>query len=164
MRSGIKTIIVLAITLLSVNGLKAQPGIGEIAYDIALPTASGDTVKLSSLKGKMVLLDFWASWCGPCRMSNWKLAKLYGKYAQKGFEIYSVSIDDNLKRWKRALKQDKMNWPAVIDKRGLNAPVLSDYKVYAIPKSYLLDRDGKVVAINLSPEELEPVLNEMLLL
>lgn len=159
---GFKSIILFSAIMLLATSLKAQPEKGEEAYDIALPAASGDIISLSSLKGKVVLLDFWASWCGPCRMANWKLVKIYSKYASKGFEIFSVSIDDNPKRWKRALKQDKMHWLTVIDKRGLNAPVLSEYKVYAIPKSYLLDKNGRVVAINPSPEDLGTILNEML--
>ena len=89
----------LAVFLLIGQISNAQPKQGRDAYEIALPSLNGDTLKLSSLKGKVVLLDFWASWCGPCRSANKDIGKLYSKFKEKGFEVFSVSFDDDAKAW-----------------------------------------------------------------
>ncbi len=157
-----KPTILISICLLLALTPQAQPLPGEEAYDIALPSPTGDTLRLSSLKGKVVLLDFWASWCGPCRISNWNLKKIYPKFANKGFEIFSVSIDDKLNKWKKAIKQDKLKWLTVIDSRGINGKVVSDYKLSSIPTSLLLDKNGRVVAYNPTPSSLEAMLGDLL--
>src|ERR1700741_544627 len=100
---------VVLIMLLSIKN-EAQVSYGKPALEIELPTLKGDSIKLSSLKGKVVLLDFWASWCGPCRASNKYLVKLYDKYKTKGFEIFSVSIDEDKKDWEKAIRKDKITW------------------------------------------------------
>lgn len=140
----------------------AQPKYGQYAYEISLPSATGDTLKLSSLKGKVVLLDFWASWCSPCRASNRRLIKIYPKYKDKGFEVFSVSIDDNKKDWKRAIEKDKITWKTVIDPGGWSAPIVAQWKVDAIPTSFLIDKTGKLVAMDLEGKELEKSLKELL--
>src|SRR5258708_5713138 len=99
----------------------AQIKFGFDAPEISLPSVSGDTLHLSSLKGKVVLLDFWASWCGPCRATNKQLAKLYPKFREKGFEIFSVSLDDNVQSWKKAIQKDKISWLQVNDGGGWDA-------------------------------------------
>ena len=99
----------------------SQIKFGFDAPEIALPTASGDTIRLSSLKGKVVLLDFWASWCPPCRASNKQLAKLYPKYKEKGFEIFGVSFDEDKSKWTKAISKDKVSWMQVNDGGGLDA-------------------------------------------
>src|SRR5262245_33081602 len=91
------------------------PNISDPRVQIKLPTVKGDTLSLESLKGKVILLDFWASWCGPCRASNKDLVKLYSKFKTKGFEIFSVSLDDNKKNWAKAITKDKMTWLQVND-------------------------------------------------
>src|SRR5689334_11203028 len=97
-----KKIVSSFIVLFIVVDAKAQPKQGQPAAEIALPSAKGDTIRLSSLKGKVVLLDFWASWCRPCRSANKDLVKIYDKYKSKGFEIYSVSLDDDKADWMKA--------------------------------------------------------------
>lgn len=141
---------------------KAQPKPGDLAYEIALTTPKGDTVSLSSLKGKVVLLDFWASWCIPCRSSNRQLVKLYSKYRDKGFEIYGVSMDENKKDWMKAIRKDKISWPQVNDNRGREAQTAIDWGLFQIPTSYLINKDGIVVAMDLEKKELENALKEML--
>jgi len=114
------------------------------------------------MKGKVFLLDFWASWCVPCRFSNKQLVKLYGKYKEKGFEIVSVSLDDNTKAWKTAMKKDKITWLQVNDDKGWDAPSAAKWQIEAIPTSFLIDKDGNVVAINLEKQDLENKIRELL--
>lgn len=132
---------------------KAQETIkvGELAPDIALPSPDGKVYKLSDLKGKIVLIDFWASWCKPCRYNNPKLVKTYEKYKNKGFTIYSVSLDrkGQEERWKQAIEQDKLVWPYhVSDLQFWSSAPAKEYGVRGIPKTFLLDKDGKIAAIN----------------
>jgi len=142
--------------------LKAQPGPGKQAMEIALPSLSGDTLKLSSLKGKVVLLDFWASWCGPCRFSNKKLVKLYSKYKSQGFEIYSVSIDDSRGDWKKAIQKDKITWIQVNDAGGWDARTAITWNITGIPTSYLINKEGKLVGMDLEGKDLEEAVKDLL--
>lgn len=141
---------------------KAQPKPGDLAYEISLTTPKGDTVSLSSFHGKVVLIDFWASWCGPCRLSNRQLVKLYSKYKSKGFEIYGVSLDENKKDWMKAIKQDRIVWSQVIDNRGWEAQTAIDWGLYQIPTSYLINKDGIIVGIDLEKNDLEKALKDLL--
>ena len=141
---------------------KAQPKPGDLAYEISLTTPKGDTVSLSSFQGKVVLIDFWASWCGPCRLSNRQLVKLYSKYKSKGFEIYGVSLDENKKDWMKAIKQDRIVWSQVIDNRGWEAQTAIDWGLYQIPTSYLINKDGIIVGIDLEKNDLEKALKDLL--
>ena len=100
--------LILVFQLLFAGRLLAQPMQGQFAAEIALPTITGDTLRLSDFKGKIVLLDFWASWCGPCRAANKGLGKIYDKFSDKGFEIYSVSLDQEKDSWMKAIKKDKI--------------------------------------------------------
>jgi len=140
----------------------AQPKEGQMAAEIALPSAAGDTIRLSSLKGKVVLLDFWASWCGPCRVANKGLVKLYDKFQKKGFEIYSVSLDEQKEAWVKAIKKDKINWLQVIDAGGWETPTASKWRVSALPTSYLIDKEGRMIAMDLEGKDLEKALKDML--
>ncbi len=160
--TGIKKIVFLGMILVSSYTLKAQPGYGQAAYEVALPSVDGDTVRLSSLRGKIVLLDFWASWCPPCRASNKRLVKFYPKYRDKGFEILSISIDDDMKDWKRAILKDKVSWLEVIDKGGWYAPTPVKWRIDAIPTSFLIDKNGRVIAVDPSVKELEKILTTLL--
>jgi peroxiredoxin len=142
--------------------VNAQPKQGQSAADIALPSVNGDTIRLSSLKGKVVFLDFWASWCGPCRASNKNLVKLYSKYKDKGFEIFAVSLDDEKQKWKNAIKQDKISWLQVNEGGGWEAKTAQVWNISAIPTSFLIDKDGKLLAMDLQGKELEKALKYLI--
>ena len=141
---------------------EAQTSYSKIAQEIALPSLSGDTIKLSSLKGKVVLLDFWASWCRPCRTSNRSLVKLYDKFKSKGFEIFSVSIDEDKKAWGKAIKKDKITWLQVNDDKGWYGKTPIQWNIFEIPTSYLIGKDGRLVAMDLEGKELEKFLEDLL--
>lgn len=133
----------------------AQPSIGSVVPDIALPDADGETRKLSTLRGKIVLVDFWASWCGPCRKSNKELAALYSKYKDKGFEIYAVSLDSDKRDWLTAIKNDKINWIQVIESAGWESQVSLKWRVEQLPTSFLIDKDGMLLAIDPAKSKIE---------
>lgn len=126
----------------------AQPAVGDAAHEISLPDVNGAVKELSSMKGKVVLVDFWASWCAPCRKANREIAPLYSKYHDKGFEIFSVSVDDDQQAWKKAIIADKAVWTQVHQPGGWDAPVAVAWNVEALPATWLLDKEGRVVAVN----------------
>ncbi len=140
----------------------AQLAPGQKAPDIVLPDENGRIKKLSDLNGKVVLVDFWASWCGPCRRANPSLVLLYNKYKKSGFEIYSVSIDDEKKAWKNAIEQDKLSWSNVIETGGWEGRVATNWKVDIVPTSYLLDRSGKVIVVDPFGKQLERAVAKQL--
>ncbi len=139
----------------------AKLAVGSVAPEIALNDPNGKEIKLSSLRGKVVLLDFWASWCGPCRKENPNNVKLYKQYNSKGFEIYGVSLDKNMEDWKQAIMEDQLTWSHVSDLKFWQSEAAALYKVEAIPATFLLDKDGKILAKNLRGEELAEYLNKL---
>jgi peroxiredoxin len=136
----------------------AQPAVGSMAPELSLNTADNNTIHLSSLKGRVVLIDFWASWCAPCRKSNRQLVGIYNQYKAKGFEILGVSIDSNYNDWLSAIKQDKITWLQVRDTKD----VANEWKISYVPMTYLLDTTGKIIAIEPSENELKKLLNQYL--
>jgi peroxiredoxin len=130
-------------TYLNTKDLK----IGSIAPQIIAKDLDGNLVKLSDFKGKLILLDFWASWCGPCIESKKDLRKLYQKYSATGFEILSFSLDDNKSSWKNASIRDRINWINVSDLKAYYSKQAALYKVRGIPKSYLIDAEGIILRI-----------------
>lgn len=135
--------------------------IGAISPDIRMKQPNGDILSLSSLRGKIVLIDFWASWCGPCRKENPYNKALYSHFKTKGFEIYGVSLDDDASRWKSAIKTDSLSWRHVSDLAGWQNSAAKTYKVSSIPDTYLLDRQGKIIAKGLRGEALKRKLEEL---
>ena len=148
----------IAVFILSTT-VYAQAEKGAEAPEIQLPNVKGEMTKLSTLKGKIVLIDFWASWCGPCRKSMPRLRDLYKKYKDKGFEIYGISLDTEKDSWKKAIFEDGIKWLQLIDLEG---NVDTKWQVQYIPTSYLLDKSGRVVAINAEGAELETLLQKLL--
>jgi peroxiredoxin len=135
---------------------------GQAATDVSLPDVNGRLLSLSELKGKVILIDFWASWCGPCRHNNPRLAKLYNKYHEKGLEIYGISLDEDSEDWKKAVHHDKLLWIQVIDDKGWAAPSAAAYGVDMIPSSFLIDRQGIIRTVNEEGPELEISVKDLL--
>jgi thiol-disulfide isomerase/thioredoxin len=135
---------------------------GSVPPEIALPSPKGDTIRLSSTKGKVVLLDFWASWCSPCRMENPNLVANYKKYHDQGFEIFQVSLDKTRENWLQGIKDDKLgNWIHVSDLKFWQSSVVPLYGIQGIPANFLLGRDGKVITNNLRGPALGAKLKEI---
>lgn len=136
--------------------------IGNPAPDFSSNDVNGKPVSLASFKGKYVLLDFWASWCGPCRQENPRVVKAYHKFHDKGFDIFGVSLDDTKADWVKAIKKDGLDWTQVSDLKGWQADAASLYGVKAIPMNYLIDKNGIIVAKGLRGEDLEKKLQDIL--
>jgi thiol-disulfide isomerase/thioredoxin len=142
--------------------------IGERAPDIILPSPDGKEISLSSLRGKMVLIDFWASWCGPCRMENPNLVNVYKKYNNKrftrgkGFTVYSVSLDTDRNSWLKGIENDGLEWNShVSDLKGWSASAAALYNVTAIPANFLVDADGIIIAKDLRAESLGQTMESL---
>lgn len=135
--------------------------VGAEAPDFEGPTPEGASVSLSSLRGKVVLIDFWASWCGPCRRENPNVVKLYDKYKAQGFEILGVSLDKTKARWQQAIAADKLTWLHISDLAGWKSKYAKQYGVSSIPQTVLVDAQGKILARNLRGAALEHKLAEV---
>ncbi len=149
----------------SVVGLE----VGKIAPELELKNPKGQNVKLSSLHGKIVLVDFWASWCMPCRMENPNVVKVYNKYRNshfregEGFTIYSVSLDTNEKRWLEAISHDGLAWDThVSDLKGWDSRAVTEYSIESIPSSFLINGQGIIIARDLRADALETTIRSLI--
>lgn len=136
--------------------------IGQITPEIEMPNPDGQVIKLSSMRGKYVLVDFWAKWCGPCRRENPNVVKAYNKYKTKGFEVFGVSLDRNKEDWLQAIQEDGLTWTHVSDLKYFESKAANDFNISAIPFSILLDPQGKIIAKNLRGAALDKKLEEVL--
>ncbi|MEO6168311.1 MAG: TlpA disulfide reductase family protein [Chitinophagales bacterium] len=173
-----KNLLIAAVLLLAIGGIVYKiydyykvldftngDQIGELIY----PDPNGNPVALSSLKGNIVFIQFWAAWCGPCRMENSQLVELYDQYHKakfskaKGFDIYSISLDYNKSNWVNAIQQDGLNWPSHVSTlQGWDSEVAQKFGVRSIPASILIDQDGMIIGSNLMPYQLERILQKRL--
>ena len=152
----------MAASVKSHAGETEAAGEGAEAPEISLPTPAGDTIRLSSTRGSYVLLDFWASWCLPCRKENPNLVQAYSKYHKKGFQIYQVSLDKTKDAWVKGIKDDQLDkWVHVSDVNYWNSVVVPLYKIESIPANFLLDKEGRIIATNLRGENLDKKLAEI---
>ena len=135
--------------------------VGKTVTDFTLNDPSGNPVALSSFRGKILLIDFWASWCGPCRRENPNVVKLYNDFNDKGFEILGVSFDEDFNRWVGAIEDDQLTWPHVSDLQGWGSAAGKLYGINSIPATVLVDREGVIVAKNLRGDALRQKLEEI---
>ena len=149
-----KKLIACCILLLAISVANAQLKIGDSLPDFQLFDNNERTVAVSSLKGKIVLVDFWASWCGPCRVANKKLVPLYNQNKNTNFEIIGISLDTDSIKWKNAIEKDKLSYTQLIDPNGFDAKTALLFGIEQLPSAYLFDESGKLIAINPTLEEI----------
>src|SRR6056297_2530906 len=164
------TIVFVALMAFSASSqtTEAKKGnsVGDIAYEIKLPNPKGDTVALSDFRGELVLIDFWAGWCGPCRRENPNVVKAYKEFKDKnftkgdGFTVYGVSLDKDRSTWLSAIDKDNLTWTQVSDLKYWKSPYVQKFGVRGIPYNILIDENGKILAKNLRGKRLESTLEK----
>ncbi|MHC0440380.1 TlpA family protein disulfide reductase [Flavobacterium sp. 3-210] len=159
-----KTLLVLGFLCCVITSSKAQVvgvDVGDIAPEIELPDPKGNVVSLSSFRGALVLVDFWASWCGPCIKEQPALLKLHNAYPEKLF-IYGVSMDTKKPLWTAAIAKGKLPWTNVSDLKYWSSPVVSAYMLQSVPLNFLIDKNGIILAKNIHGKALEDMVNGLL--
>lgn len=158
----------IILIFLAIDGLGQNLKVGDKAPEITMKDIHGKELKLSSLKGKVVLIDFWASWCGPCRKENPEIVKTYQEYKDKafkngdGFTVFSVSLDSKQAAWEKAVTTDNLTWDYhVSDLKGWDNKAARLYHISSIPQSYLIDGDGNIIAVNPRGGALEKELRKI---
>ncbi|WP_343585746.1 TlpA disulfide reductase family protein [Flavobacterium sp.] len=159
-----KTLLIVAFLCCVITNSKAQVvgvDVGNIAPEIDLPDTKGEKIALSSLRGTLVLIDFWASWCGPCIKEQPLLIKLNNAYPDK-LSIYGVSMDTKKPLWTGAIAKGKLPWTNVSDLKYWQSPVVSDYMLQSVPLNFLIDKNGIILAKNIHGQALEAKIKELL--
>ncbi|UMB59394.1 TlpA family protein disulfide reductase [Lutibacter sp. A80] len=141
--------------------LLKKTSIGSSISNIKMPDQFNKLINLDTIKGKYTLIDFWASWCPPCRAESKLLNKLYNDYNSNGFEIYGISLDSNKERWLKALKTDNRTWTNVSTVEGFKTAVAIEYGISSLPTNYIIDREGKIIASNLHGEKLAAFIKKL---
>ena len=144
------------------NNPETGTKVGNLAPDFELRDINSDTIKLDDFKGNMVVVDFWASWCHFCRDENPVLVSLYNNFNSKGLEIIGVSLDENVSNWQNAVIDDGLEFIQVIDTEAFNSQIAKDYRITSIPRMFLLDENGLIIAVTSDASALEPYISNRL--
>ena len=144
----------IALFIIFTFSMKAQINVGDTIPSITLKNSSNKDVNITAFKGKYVLIDFWASWCAPCRSGNKKLVKLYNEVSQDKIEIIGISIDTDANKWLKAIEKDKIKFTQLIDPKGFDAETAILFGVDELPSKYLFNQEGILIAKNPSEEEI----------
>lgn len=151
---------IVFVLFLIANVATAQINVGDIIPSITLKSSSNKDINISSFKGKYVLVDFWASWCAPCRLGNKKLVKLYNEVSQDKIEIIGISIDTDANKWLKAIEKDKIKFTQLIDSKGFDAETAVQFGVDELPSKYLFNQEGILIAKNPTEEEIMKLIEK----